>query len=185
GKGEPVESVKVKIVGSDGTIREAITGKDGAYSFKIKEATTYTISTETQKTSKSASHGKDGFLANRDVRVITTVGEAQSKTFVADFCVIPIVPNPRMPEIRYELNSYLLLPESKDSLNYLFNLMNDNPTTVVELNSHTDTRGSAASNMTLSAARAKSCVDYLVKEKGINEKRLVAKGYGLTQPLVS
>src|SRR5690606_1924144 len=73
GKGEPVESVKVKIVGSDGTIREAITGKDGAYSFKIKEATTYTISTETQKTSKSASHGKDGFLANRDVRVITTV----------------------------------------------------------------------------------------------------------------
>src|SRR5690606_14624464 len=59
-----------------------------------------------------------------------------------------------------------------------------NPATVVELNSHTDSRGDAASNMTLSAARAQSCVDYLVKEKGINEKRLVAKGYGKTQLLI-
>jgi peptidoglycan-associated lipoprotein len=185
GKGETVESVKVKIIGSDGSVTELITGKDGAYTFKLKEGTTYTISTETQKTSKSASFNKDGFLANRDVRVITTVGEPGSKDFVADFCVIPIVPNPHMPEIRYALNSYELLPESKDSLNYLYNLMKDNPSTVVELNSHTDTRGSAASNMTLSTARAQSCVDYLVKEKGINEKRLVAKGYGATQPIVS
>ena len=121
----------------------------------------------------------------KTLRVITTVGEAASKDFVADFAVKPIVPNPRMPEVQYEVGSAVLLPNSKDSLNYLYDIMKDNPSTVVELNSHTDTRGSAASNMTLSAARAQSCVDYLVKEKGINEKRLVAKGYGATQPLVS
>jgi peptidoglycan-associated lipoprotein len=39
--------------------------------------------------------------------------------------------------------------------------------------------------MTLSAARAQSCVDYLVKEKGIPEARLTAKGFGATQPLIS
>lgn len=184
GKSEPVELVKVKCIGSDGSISEAMTGKDGAYCFKLKEKVTYSITTETSKASKSPSHNKDGFLANKDMRVITTVGLDASKDFVADFCVNPIVPNPRMPEVRYELGSYKLLPESKDSLNYLYELMIDNPSTVIELNSHTDTRGSAASNMTLSAARAQSCVDYLVKEKGINEKRLIAKGYGSTQPII-
>lgn len=185
GKGETVEGVKVKVIGTDGSITENTTGKDGSFTFRLKENVTYTVSTETGKTSKSATHNKDGFLANRDVRVITTVGVGESKEFVADFAVKPVVPVLRMPEVRYELGSYVLLPESKDSLNYLFNIMNDNPTTVVELNSHTDSRGSAASNMTLSAARAQSCVDFLVKEKGINEKRLIAKGYGSTQPLVS
>ena len=184
GKGEPVEFVKVKIVGSDGSISELVTPADGSYKTKLKENTTYTITTETQKSTRSNSQPKDGFLANRDVRKISTVGEGQSKEFVADFCVIPIVPNPRMPEVRYQVGDYELLPESKDSLNFLYNVMKDNPTTVVELNSHTDSRGSAASNMTLSAARAQSCVNYLVKEKGINEKRLIAKGYGSTQPLV-
>jgi outer membrane protein OmpA-like peptidoglycan-associated protein len=117
--------------------------------------------------------------------VISTVGVAESKNFVADFAAKPIVPNLRMPEVQYELGKADLLPSSKDSLNYLYDIMKDNPTTVVELNSHTDTRGSAASNMTLSTARAQSCVNYLVKEKGINEKRLIAKGYGATQPLIS
>ncbi|MDI1356487.1 MAG: OmpA family protein [bacterium] len=185
GKGETVEGVKVKVIGSNGTIDEVTTLKDGGYSFKLKDNTTYTVSTETGKSSKAPSHPKDGFLSNRDVRVITTVGEAASKDFVADFAVKPIVPNPRMPEIRYALNSYELMPESKDSLNYLFNIMSDNPATIVELNSHTDSRGDAVSNMTLSAARAQSCVDYLVKDKGINGKRLVAKGYGKTQLLIS
>ena len=185
GKGETVEAVKVKVIGSDGSITETTTGKDGAYTFKLREKTTYTISTETGKSSKSATFPKDGYLANKDVRVITTVGLDASKDFVADFAVKPIVASLRMPEILYNLGSAELLPQSKDSLNYLYDIMKDNPTTIVELNSHTDSRGSAASNMTLSAARAQSCVDYLVKEKGINEKRLVAKGYGATQLLVS
>jgi peptidoglycan-associated lipoprotein len=185
GKGEPVENVKAKVIGSDGSISEATTGKDGSYQFKIKERNTYTISTETDRNSKSASHNKEGFLANKDTRVISTVGVDKSQDFVADFAVKPIVPNPRMPEVQYELGSAKLLPNSKDSLNYLYNIMTDNPSTRVELNSHTDTRGSAASNMTLSTARAQACVDYLVNEKGINPARLVAKGYGASQPLIS
>jgi outer membrane protein OmpA-like peptidoglycan-associated protein len=68
---------------------------------------------------------------------------------------------------------------------FLYNILKDNPTIVVELNSHTDSRGKPDANMTLSTARAQSCVDYLVKEKGIPAERLVAKGYGATQLLVS
>jgi flagellar motor protein MotB len=39
--------------------------------------------------------------------------------------------------------------------------------------------------MTLSTARAQSCVDFLVKEKAIPAERLVAKGYGMSQLLIS
>jgi len=186
GKGEPVENVKVKIVGSDGSITEVVTGKDGSYEVKkLKENTTYSISTETSKSSKSPSFPTDGFLANKDVRVITTAGNTKSKDFVADFEVKPVEKEIRMPKILYDLGKATLRPESKDSLNFLYNIMKDNPTIIVELNSHTDSRGSAEKNMKLSQERAQACVDYLVKEKGIPPARLVAKGYGKTQLLIS
>ncbi len=186
GKGEPVENVKVKIVGSDGSIKEFVTGKDGSYNLpKLKENTTYTISTETGKGSKSATHNRDGFLANKDQKIISTAGKDKSHTFVADFEVKPVIPNLRMPEIQYALGSAELLPNSKDSLNYLFNILKDNPTIIVELNAHTDSRGKLDKNMKLSQDRAQSCVDYLVKEKGIAAARLSAKGFGPTQLLIS
>lgn len=186
GKGEPVENVKVKVVGSDGSIKEFTTTKDGSYKLeKLKEGTTYTVSTEAGPTSKSATHNRDGFLNNKDVRLISTAQMNASKEFVADFEVKPVVKEIRMPEIQYALGSAELLPASKDSLLFLYNILKDNPTIVVELNSHTDSRGKAASNMTLSTARAQSCVDFLVKEKGIPAERLVAKGYGMTQLLIS
>ena len=185
GKNEPVETVKVLLIGSDGSISESLTGKDGSYFFKLKEKTTYTVSTETSKSSKSVSFAKDGFLANKDHRFFQTVGEDHSKEFKADFFVKPVVPDLRMPEIQYALGSAELLPESKDSLNYLFNILKDNPTIICELSAHTDNQGKAASNFTLSEARAQSCVDYLVKEKNIAAARLVAKGFGQTKLLVN
>ena len=53
------------------------------------------------------------------------------------------------------------------------------------MSAHTDNQGKAASNFTLSEARAQSCVDYLVKEKNIPAARLVAKGFGQTKLIVS
>ena len=48
---------------------------------------------------------------------------------------------------------------------------------------HTDTRGNADKNMSLSQRRAQSCVDYLVT-KGIPADRMEAKGYGETTPII-
>jgi outer membrane protein OmpA-like peptidoglycan-associated protein len=56
--------------------------------------------------------------------------------------------------------------------------MNDNPSIVIELGSHTDSRGSATSNQSLSQKRAQSAVDYIVKKGGIASSRISAKGYG-------
>jgi peptidoglycan-associated lipoprotein len=55
---------------------------------------------------------------------------------------------------------------------------------VIELGSHTDTRGDKKSNDVLSQNRAQSVVDFLIS-KGIAGDRLVAKGYGENRPLIS
>jgi peptidoglycan-associated lipoprotein len=61
--------------------------------------------------------------------------------------------------------------------------MKDNPTLVIELGSHTDSRGSDQYNMDLSRRRAVAAVQYIVGVGDIDENRLIAHGYGETRPL--
>ena len=55
--------------------------------------------------------------------------------------------------------------------------MNDNPDMVIELGSHTDSRGSASANMKLSDRRAKASAKY-IQERITNPERITGKGYG-------
>ncbi len=183
GKGETVTNVKVKLQGSDGTINDATTVGDGAYSFKLKENVSYTVTAEAGKQSTSATF-KDGHLNTKDMGALTTAGEKDSKDFMKDFEVEPVVKEIRFPAVLYALGSAELKPESKDSLNFLYQTLVDNPTIVIQLSAHTDSRGSDAKNLILSQARAQSCVDYLANEKKIALARMSAKGFGETRLLV-
>lgn len=87
-----------------------------------------------------------------------------------------------IPNIYYDFDSTTLRPESFVALDTLLTIMQQNPKYQVEIGSHTDSRGSESYNMKLSQGRAQSVVDYLVQE-GINEERLVPKGYGETKIL--
>jgi len=86
--------------------------------------------------------------------------------------------------VQYEVGSFSLTAEGKDSLETLYQTLIDNPTIVIELNAHTDSRGGNAANQRLSDNRAKSCVNYLIT-KGIEPARMVPKGYGETQLRIS
>ena len=95
------------------------------------------------------------------------------------------------PEVQYALNKAELLVDtlensaikinSKDSLDFLYTTLIDNPTIVIELQAHTDCRGGDDYNQELSQRRAQSCVDYLIS-KGIPAERMKAVGYGETIP---
>ncbi|HKK88028.1 MAG TPA: OmpA family protein [Saprospiraceae bacterium] len=83
--------------------------------------------------------------------------------------------------ILYEFNSARLTSESKRIIdNSLLELMREKEGLMIELRSHTDSRGNDEYNMALSQQRAQSVVNYLVN-KGIARERLVAKGFGETQ----
>jgi outer membrane protein OmpA-like peptidoglycan-associated protein len=60
--------------------------------------------------------------------------------------------------------------------------MNKYPKMKIELRSHTDSRGTPASNITLSDKRAKAASEYLYS-KGIARDRIIGKGYGDTMPI--
>ena len=58
--------------------------------------------------------------------------------------------------------------------------MKEHPTMKIDVRSHTDSRQTAKYNEALSDRRAKSTVEWLVKN-GIDPTRLTGKGYGETQ----
>lgn len=83
--------------------------------------------------------------------------------------------------IFYASGSAALTAESRRIIDEkLYSMLVSEPLINIELQSHTDSRGSAASNQSLSQRRAQSVVDYLVN-KGISRNRLVARGYGETR----
>ncbi len=83
--------------------------------------------------------------------------------------------------IYYATGSAELTSESRRIIDEkLYSMMVGDPLINIEIQSHTDSRGSSESNRSLSQRRAQSVVDYLVS-KGITRGRLVAKGYGETR----
>lgn len=72
--------------------------------------------------------------------------------------------------------------ESIPELNRVTRLIKANPDLKIEIAGHTDVIGSAEYNKKLSLQRAKTVVDYLVKN-GVDPDRLVYKGYGFNKPV--
>ncbi|MDT8410891.1 MAG: OmpA family protein [Vicingaceae bacterium] len=62
--------------------------------------------------------------------------------------------------------------------------MNQHPNLIIEVGSHTDSRGSSEYNLKLSEKRAESIVRKLIS-LGIDSSRLTFKGYGEEQPIIS
>ena len=79
--------------------------------------------------------------------------------------------------IYYNVNRWNIRKDAANELDKLATIMKNNPGLQVELSSNTDCRASSRYNMILSARRAKSAVDYLVK-KGVKMNRILAVGYG-------
>lgn len=77
----------------------------------------------------------------------------------------------------FKINSY-------DELNKIEQLMAVNDKIKVEISGHTDNIGEKNYNKWLSQKRANAVVAYLVN-KGLDERRFIAKGYGETMPLAS
>ncbi len=81
--------------------------------------------------------------------------------------------------IFYDLAKSDIRPDAAKVLDYVVLVMEENPSLVIELGSHTDSRGTDADNLKLSDARAKSAADYIVS-KGVASNRITGKGYGET-----
>lgn len=126
--------------------------------------------------------------SNDTVR-INTVGLFDSKSYKERLNLKPgritkkIVRNEPfvLENILYDFNDDKILPPAEGDLQVIFDLMNRYPDMVIELSSHTDSRGTDQSNNSLSQRRAESARRWLTG-KGIPRARIEAKGYGEAQP---
>lgn len=92
----------------------------------------------------------------------------------------------RFPELRYEFNKWTFINDSTvnsaDSLAYVAELLTNYPEIVIELISHTDSRGEESQNQILSINRARACYKYLVEELKIDPRRIIPVGKGEKEP---
>ena len=84
--------------------------------------------------------------------------------------------------IHFEVLSAAIRPSSRGLLDELAQALAQCPDAVIEIAGHTDSEGIADLNLKLSEARAESVRNFLI-HMGIDSDRLVAVGYGSTQPI--
>ncbi|MBN4049653.1 OmpA family protein [Bacteroidales bacterium AH-315-N07] len=87
-----------------------------------------------------------------------------------------------LKNVYFDFDKASIKPGSKKTLNKLYDFLTENPKLIIELGAHTDSKGNDLYNLKLSQKRSQSVVNYIIN-KGIDQKRLEAKGYGETQPI--
>jgi outer membrane protein OmpA-like peptidoglycan-associated protein/tetratricopeptide (TPR) repeat protein len=157
----------------------------GQYKITLPMGKTYTIEGKTEGYSKASKEftikeNEQRAFINVDLFLVKLLSDTAQLTAEDVNVGEKIILN----NIFYDFDKSDLRPESKEELDRLIKLMNDIPTLVIEISSHTDIIGSHEYNIKLSQERAQSVVDYLIKN-GISKDRLVAKGYGATIPVAS
>ncbi len=167
---KPIEGSIVKMLGNDGSTVNAQTSTDGTFKFMMKPNTDYIVI-----------FTKKGFLNGK--YKVNTFDIKGSKEYTIKMGLTSYEKPVEVPNIFYDFDKWNLNVESTAALDMLIETLNDNPSIIIEMGSHTDNRGTAEYNYKLSQNRAQAAVDYLI-EKGIPTERLRAKGYASSSPKV-
>lgn len=177
--GEPIDSVKIKLVDNMTDYKDStMTSLTGDYlrplnDKKLNDRGSYNFTIEkkgylTKTITYNVLFDKEGKYNVHEFMDIdleaAVVGQDLSK-------IIELKP------IYFDSGKWNIRADAALELDKIVKVMNDNPTMIVELGSHTDARGSSTSNQTLSQKRAKSSADY-IKARITNPERITFVGYG-------
>jgi outer membrane protein OmpA-like peptidoglycan-associated protein len=181
----PIADATVKLISmSNGMEQSVVTGSDGVYIFDLNPESNYTIYAT-----------KKGYFT--EVKTLSTIGKNCSspleQNLQIDLSISKIpdgpikiiagqddnsgLPLPKINHIYYDFDKADIRPDAQMELDKIVTFMKDNPDMIIELGSHTDSRGKADYNLDLSQRRAASAVAYIVSQ-GIEQDRISAKGYG-------
>jgi outer membrane protein OmpA-like peptidoglycan-associated protein len=109
----------------------------------------------------------------------------KDKPLVRDFAMLKVGMSITLRGIYFDFDKSTIKPESRPALEDAAKMLNENPTINVEIQGHTDSKGSDSYNLSLSDRRAASVVAYLVQNLGIDRSRLTSRGYGESMPIAT
>jgi outer membrane protein OmpA-like peptidoglycan-associated protein/tetratricopeptide (TPR) repeat protein len=168
---QPLEGVTVRLRNEcDQTQQEYVTKADGRYAFEVAEGCDYTL---------TASKPSYGTNTSRVKRLPT---KSVPKEIDADLKMFSVGDVVTVDNIYYDLDQYSLRANAKRELNRIVAAMRRYPSLVIEVRSHTDSRGDAAHNKMLSIQRANEVANFITSQ-GISRKRMRAIGMGESQPI--
>ncbi len=166
GNGLPIEGVEVKLKNEcTEEWSSTVTGPEGTYQFDMVEGCDYTLIASKPTYGTSTSRVKRIEKKSKPKEVVSTVRMLKVGDVVA------------IDNIYYDLGNADIRPDAARELGKLLATMRRYPSLVIEIRSHTDSRGDAVTNKELSTRRAKAVVNYLAS-KGISRNRMMASGYG-------
>ena len=147
------------------------TSPDGTYDYRLEPNKKYRVKAEKDG---YFTYSKDvstmGMMSSRRNRLNIELEKFSNKTFI-------------LKNIYYDFDDDALTQSAMITIDTtIYKIMMNNPSIVVEIGSHTDSKGRAAYNINLSQRRAARVVKYLIK-RGVSRERLTSKGYGETQPI--
>jgi outer membrane protein OmpA-like peptidoglycan-associated protein len=167
-----MNEVVVKMVDQNGDLK-TFNSTDGNFLFNIARSKSYVLTGDRQSyaSSRATVNTMDVKRTDPDDTVTVTI-YMDEITPVYTFSV---------SNVYYDYDKADLRPESVASLDSVVAFLKDNPSFNVEVYSFTDGKGKDDYNKKLSEKRAQSVIDYLVGA-GIEQTRLVAKGFGAAMP---
>lgn len=174
---EALDQAQIKLYRIDETsgerffLRTFYSAPNGEYKLQLELDEHYLIRAE-----------KEGFLATE--REIFADGKKRPPEELVDLLLERYL-NRRIviENIYYQFDRDELTEAAKTTIDTtIYEILIQNPHIIVELGSHTDSKGTDRYNENLSQRRAESVVRYL-RQKGIDKKRMQAKGYGEYEPI--
>ena len=170
---EILSNALVEIFDKEGnTVYKVKVGSDGRFEFEAECSQDYIV-----KASKQ-------FYLDKEKTVFTT--DVIGQEIDANMALIPEVIKRNgqliidIESIYFDFDDHRITPRAAVELNKVIAFMNKYPTVVIEGGSHTDSRGPASYNMSLSQRRAKSTVEYIIRNGEFDSSRIYANGYGET-----
>lgn len=153
-------------------LKEVIADKNGSFVFEDLDGNTkYTIKTTKDSFSEDATTVST--KANELVQVAVTMKKLEELIVIEEG-----IKKLKLDMIFFDFDKAYIRLDAATELNKLVRIMTENPTMVIKIESHTDSRGNAVYNKYLSDRRAKSTRNYIIS-KGIDPKRIEsAIGYG-------
>jgi outer membrane protein OmpA-like peptidoglycan-associated protein/tetratricopeptide (TPR) repeat protein len=165
---QPADGMKVTLRNEKNNSEKTVTtGPDGSYEFDMDPNSNYTITTEKDKYTRDKNQIKTGRRGEVVENNVGVYGEGD--VF-------------RLENIYYDLDKFFIRPDAAKELDRVVSLLKKYPEMTIELRSHTDSRASDEYNNKLSERRARAAYDYIVR-RGVSPMRLIARGYGESQPV--
>lgn len=173
-KGNPVDGVDVALYTSkDGDfdfVGDGITADGSLITFLSMEETDYKIN-----------GNKDGYWPSITNVSMDEFGEITGDTLYKVIVMKPIE-RVKVQNVYFAFDKFDLRTTYKAKMDSVYDLLEEYEELILRIGGHTDSKGSDAYNQKLSEKRAQEAKEYFL-ERGVDEERILTKGYGETQPV--